>query len=379
MIENKTFYKLNEIMGIAERENNTKRKYVIVNNKQAKHIPVLPNEALGLFKLLAMEVKEKYEGEKIVVIGFAETATAVGAAVSAFFGKNALFLTTTREFIEKKYIIAEFKEEHSHATEQALFCKDEIAFFNMADRIVFVEDEISTGKTILNFINELNNNKILGEKKYSAASLINSMSDENFKIYEGKNIDCLYLIKVLNDFTNPCFNGSIISDTEKDNIKNTDYEYYEFGGKADPRTGVNAMKYLNSCIELSNNIIKNIKKNDFEYKNILVLGTEEFMFPAIFLADKIYGLCKNCRVYTHSTTRSPIVPRNFENYPIINRTRLESIYEQGRKTYIYNLKKYDKVIVLTDAENINYAGVDDLTRALFSYGSKNITFIRWVR
>ena len=378
MNENKTNFKLNDLIGIAERENNTRRNYLIVNNKQAKHVPVSPNEVLYLFNLLAMELKEKYEKEKLVIVGFAETATAVGAAVAVAFGKDALYLTTTREDIKKDYILAEFKEEHSHATEQTLFCKDEMDFFNCADRIVFVEDEISTGKTILNFINELKSNGFLGQKKLSAVSLINSMNLENLKIYNENNVECLFLVKIINNFADTSFFGDVVLDKEINGFKNIDYNFFEVKGKKDPRVGVNALTYIDACNNFSFFIINNIINDITTNEDILVLGTEEFMFPAIFIAEEIRSKFDRCRVYTHSTSRSPIVPRIYKDYPIFNRVKLESIYENNRKTYIYNLRKYNRVIILTDAEKINKNGLNDISKALMAYGNTNITFIRWV-
>ena len=42
-----------ELVRIAKRENNTRRKYLVVNRLQGKHIPVSPKEALQMFRSLA--------------------------------------------------------------------------------------------------------------------------------------------------------------------------------------------------------------------------------------------------------------------------------------------------------------------------------------
>ena len=68
-----------DLVRIARRENNTKRSYLVVNPLQGKHIPVSPKRALKLFADLADTIRNAYAGERLLLIGFAETATAIGA------------------------------------------------------------------------------------------------------------------------------------------------------------------------------------------------------------------------------------------------------------------------------------------------------------
>jgi len=85
----------------------------------------------------------------VLVIGFAETATAIGAAVAVDMNTN--YIQTTREIIDGvDYLF--FSEEHSHATEQKLVKNDIESIIYDIDRIIFVEDEVTTGNTILNII-----------------------------------------------------------------------------------------------------------------------------------------------------------------------------------------------------------------------------------
>lgn len=72
-------YQERDLVKIAKRENNSKRNYLVVDPLQGKHVPVTPSAALNLFKNLAAEIQGKYEGERLLLIGFAETATAIGA------------------------------------------------------------------------------------------------------------------------------------------------------------------------------------------------------------------------------------------------------------------------------------------------------------
>ena len=76
-------YTEKDLVAVAKRENNTKRKYLVVNKLQGKHIPVDPKKSLAMFSELAQQVKKAYADEKILLVGFAETATAIGSAVAA--------------------------------------------------------------------------------------------------------------------------------------------------------------------------------------------------------------------------------------------------------------------------------------------------------
>ena len=87
-----------ELVAIAKREKNVKRNYLVVNRLQGKHIPVKPEKALEMFDSLAEIVLQKMQKKKILVIGFAETATAIGSEVA--IKTKSFFMQTTREEIE---------------------------------------------------------------------------------------------------------------------------------------------------------------------------------------------------------------------------------------------------------------------------------------
>ena len=103
------------------------------------------------------------------------------------------YIQTTREVIEGvEYLY--FSEEHSHATEQKLVKDDVDAVIDDIDRIVFAEDEVTTGKTILNIIDRIEQ-YYPGKVKFSVASLLNGMSKEHLAQYEERKINLHYLVK----------------------------------------------------------------------------------------------------------------------------------------------------------------------------------------
>ncbi len=66
---------------VAKRENNKLRSYLLVNKVQAKHVPAKPQDTLSMMNELGEMVKKAYPKERILVVGFAETATAIGAVM----------------------------------------------------------------------------------------------------------------------------------------------------------------------------------------------------------------------------------------------------------------------------------------------------------
>lgn len=135
-----------DFVRIAKRENNAKRSFLIVNPLQGKHIPVSPSQAISIFSDIAKLIYKEYKNEKLLIIGFAETATAIGSQIA--IDLKCDYIQTTREILnDAQYLF--FSEEHSHATEQKLVRNGLDSKIDSYQRIVFVDDEISTGKTIL--------------------------------------------------------------------------------------------------------------------------------------------------------------------------------------------------------------------------------------
>ena len=110
-------------------------------------------------------------------------------------------------------------------------------------------------------------------------------------------------------------------------------------------------------------------------QRILVVGTEEFMYPALIAAEGLER--EGGEVLCHSTTRSPIVVSREEDYPLGERYELKSLYDARRTTYLYEIGTYDEVAVVTDAASEEREGLYSLINALRSRGNKKIHVIRW--
>ena len=184
-----------ELVRIAKRENNTRRKYLVVNRLQGKHIPVSPKEALQMFRSLAELIKEAYPSERLLMVGFAETATAIGASVA--IECQAAYMQTTREVIDGVDYLY-FSESHSHATEQKLVKTDLDKIIGKTDRIVFIEDEVTTGNTILNIV-RLIQKTYAQPVSFAVASILNGMNEEALENYKNLKIPVHYLVKTAHD------------------------------------------------------------------------------------------------------------------------------------------------------------------------------------
>lgn len=363
-------YTEKDLVRIAKRENNNKRGYLVVDPLQGKHVPAIPAEAINLFKDLSGRVKDKYKDNEILVIGFAETATAIGAQVA--IDLKARYIQTTREQIEGvEYLF--FSEAHSHATEQKLVKDDIDLAFGTVDRIIFVEDEVTTGNTIMNIINLL---RATYSKKidFTILSLLNGMDEEALKRSKNENIDLYYVLKT----DHSCFEDKasvynmdgIYHEVNGDECFN--YKLWDVNGWVNARRLINGDDYGKACELLYENVVNMLKISKDE--SVLVVGTEEFMYPALYIGAKLEAM--GCDVRSHSTTRSPIAVYKEDEYPLHERYKLESVYDKNRVTFLYDIKKYDRVIVVTDSKLSEDGALNSLINAIQQNNDK-IDVVRW--
>lgn len=324
-----------KLFSLAARENNARRGGLIVNYLQAKHIPARPSETIALFDKLADRVNREINENNTVVIGFAETATAIGAELAARLseGRRCTYIHTTREHYPEKYRLALFSEEHSHASEQKLYSDKGLDIFDGAERIIFAEDELTTGKTVLNFISAL---KGKVSCKFSAASIINGMSAEDIEKYASLNISLHYLVK-LDSSAEALKKGISVTsceDMEFDLSSIPDELTLRTDSANDPRLGINGSEYKRYCESLAKTAFEKMKPY-LTQSSVDVIGTEECMYPAVKLGELLEK--QGYDVRCHATTRSPIIPSEAEGYPLFARYRVKSPYDESRRTFIYNL------------------------------------------
>lgn len=376
MILMNTIFGVEELIQIAKRENNHIRNYLYVNPLQGKHIPVSPTLSLTLFKALAKKVEKTYQDESLLIIGFAETATAIGATIAYNAPNVRYYMNTTREDIPgAEYLF--FTESHSHAMEQRLVINGLSEILNRVDRIVFAEDEVTTGNTIEKLIRVIKW-KYGGNTKFGIISILNSMPEQRLQKILSAGIVIDYLHRVPAEYR--------IHEVDKHIYERLEDGYFE--KKKMTADSIQIGNFWN-CRIVADTEVMRLRCDSFveqvlrrlptihEASSILILGTEECMFPGIMVGHVIEKRWKKPKVRFHATTRSPIEVSSDVDYPLHNRSTLRSLYGIDRKTFIYNLEKYDVVLVVSDAAPMQENGLRDLNGALEEYENNNIILIQW--
>ena len=364
---------IEDVIKMAKRHNNPKRDFLFVNTLLGKHIAVQGRDALMMHRALGDKVyelfKEKgWENKKVLLVGFAETATALAQNIMFYslkfkekFPLNIVGYTqTTREELpSNQYTNIAFEEEHSHATSQKLYFDKELDY----DVVLFVEDEITTGNTILNFISQFEKHQ--SGKDYAVASILNWQNDKDAKTFSEKGVEVAFLVR-----------GKMKTELPSFSIKEgKEYDLYqdEVNYKANlslrnnprlPMTVEEFSEYVTFGDNKDKEFSKLISLKDSK-KKTLIIGTEENMFVPIFFAIIIDADVK-------ATTRSPIESSLENGYPISSRLKLNSAYESGRVTYLYDmdLGDYEQFVIFVEEESPVFE--DELTKFLSSYGEVKV-------
>ena len=181
------------------------------------------------------------------------------------------------------------------------------------------------------------------------------------RIFKGYHVKAKTLIRITRN-----------ADIDVQSEKNMREHIISIPGWMNARRFVDAKQYEAACRKLAETVIAETSVKQGE--RVLVIGTEEFMYPALLTGQEIEKM--GCDVRSHSTTRSPIAVSTEEEYPLHCRYELRSLYDPDRKTFIYDLESYDRVIVMTDSALVSLKGLETLTYAL-RMKNENITVIRW--
>lgn len=370
---NKSPFELNDLIHICKRVNNSKREYLFVNRYQGKHIPESPYNILALFDTFVAEVKSKINpSERVLVVGFAETATGIAEYLTYMLSidkkyKNTIVyhLQTSRENYANCPRLFAFDEEHSHAVNQYLYSD---RFLPKFDKVLFVEDEITTGNTILNFINEFK--KLNNTCSYAVSSFLNWQNEKCRKVFEDNNIDRICLVE--GEIKEAVPTLSMIRDNGS-----IDYFTKEYFHKVTPsitsnmlvpnsRKGVDPHSFKSYCEKVQDKVTIGVCGYINQTDSVMVIGTEEFMFYPLMAARDLQ-LSLGCDVKYRATTRSPISASSENSYIIKDSITLPSAYEEGRQTYLYNMNgDYNKMVVVSDAKMSK-----KFKQALMDFAEKN--------
>lgn len=367
-------YTADDVLRVARRHRNEKRSYLLVNPLQGKHMPVAPGRALTMMKALGEKVAAAHPAARLV-IGFAETATAIGAVVANALAPSCLYLQTTREKLAQGEPSIDFLEEHSHAPEQRLALAALEAQLSETDTVVFVDDELSTGRTLANIVEQLQRTlPALGEKKLVAASILNRLTAEDAERLRAHGVECIALVKLAPADYEAQAAGFMTRAAADCRVPSRRYPYrtIALGAHATPRTGVAIRDY--GILWQGAGLVLADRIAWAKHESILVLGTEECMLPGL-LVGRVLEQKGWENVFFHATTRSPIGISDAAGYPIEAGWQIRSFYEAARATYIYNLRPYHHAVIVSDTEREADEAVESLARALRESGCTDIVYL----
>lgn len=351
-----------EEFGIAKRDGNPLREYLIVNKAQSKHYPSDPCETALLCADMGAElVKICPEGNCLAVV-FSETAVGIGALAAKALGERCMLISTTREELPDFCECVTFREAHSHAPLHRLRVRD--INLNEISHIFIIDDEFTTGNTV----------KALAEKILAKCQIpitAHAFAASKASVAALEEIGVKAHAKYIYEELPPQKFPEKYREDEPARSKNPD-KIIVLNALLDIRHGVNCKRYFDESERLCEAVLRELQGEISNVKSIEIIGTEEFCLPPILLG-KI--LAENgVETHVHGVTRSPILPSADKNYPIKTRAVLPSLYDRKRTVYLYNSQACDVTIVFTDSHAIRE---EDLTRLCGACGGKRVFVVKW--
>lgn len=338
---------------VAEREN-PKRRFLFVSRVLGKHLPVdgrlcrVAGAALALRlagdprERIAMEAllqHDAYDGGlllddlarrparmrgSVAVIGFAETATALGHAVADALDADA-YLHTTRRLHSGEPTLT-FTEDHSHAPDQGLHpCG-----LGRYDTVVLVDDELTTGRTAVNLVRSLQ--AYQPQSRYRLAALIDRLSPADHADVQTASRDLGCAMEVVSlrsshdadlpdDDTPPAGRIPHVVHTARPH----DVQELHYQPRAAPLTARTVMSAAHRRVLglQADQLAMQLAGRD------VVLGCGEFMALPSMVAQRL-------RAQTWSTTRSPVRVGRQPGYPITSGLYFDSPDAPGVPGFLYS-------------------------------------------
>lgn len=324
--------KVDNILAFACREN-PKRNFILINKLLGRYTPTSPRIMRNTYNQLVEKIGK---GPSSYVVSFAEAATGLGAGVADSLAKlqndNVYFHHTTRHKLDEELWFT-VDEEHSHAVNHMFYKPNEAMLPSIikSKRLVIVDDEITTGRTIQVLLS-----KIIPHLPYLEevviASIINLMGEDNCLEDVQIDVPIRYVSLLKADITlkkNPDFNPSL---PKKVNSKLSEYQSSSDMG----RCGM-LMPYREK--------LNSINTSD----SAVVIADGEHQYIPFLLAERLEK--KGIDVVFQAINRSPILlcdsilnkhkiktkEKDTENY-------LYNFFPENKSTFVISENKYDGLL-----------------------------------
>ncbi len=302
---------------------------------------------------------------KVAVLGYAETATALGHAVADAL-PGAVYLHSTRRPVGTA-TEAGFEEEHSHASSHLLLAEDPQLL--TGDVLVLVDDELSTGRTVLNTVATVHRRHL--RRRYVVAALVDVRSEGDrvgmaLRAAElGVRLDVVALAsgtltlppdlpaqaaRLLSAHPDVALPTPASTDGQIDRIVPTDWPTAVREGGRHGFTSADRRLLKGALREVAVTIAATLTG-----RRVLVLGFEELMYAPLLLAGMLLDLAVTPALISFSTTtRSPVLAVDEPGYPIRSRLVFPAHDEPADgpgERYAYNVTPgaFDHVVVVVDA------------------------------
>ncbi|HWU20525.1 MAG TPA: phosphoribosyltransferase domain-containing protein [Nocardioides sp.] len=378
-----------ELAGFALRRN-PRRAHLIVSRVLGKHVPAAPSAVLGAARRLAdavRAVEPAAAGPDALVLGYCETATGLGHAVAEHLG--APYLHSTREPVAGLPIAVSFEEEHSHAVAHHLQPGVSVELRG-AGPLVLVDDELTTGRTVLNTIDALHAR--FPRRSYVIATLVDARTAEQQETFRkavadlGLDVRVAALSRVAIGVPADVLERAAealealapppptVAETGGRGEVRVHPAAWPDGLPTGGRNGVTHEQTL-ALVEQARILAEGLAPHIGG--SVLVVGVEELMYLPTLLAAALAER-PGLEVRVQSTTRSPVHAADQPGYAVRRSLVFDAPNQPGRESRLHNLvdpwlatagvpwaeRRCDHVVVVTEAAA---EACSSLTEALRPY------------
>ncbi len=410
---------LTALVGLALRRN-PRRAHLLVSSVLGKHVPTDPRIVYGAGRLLGELVGARLSGARLsgnsadgaaasaratgaallaaaldgdsqaasrlvsqaptglapqaVVLGFAETATALGHCVAVALGCR--YVHSTRRTNTGIEPVAAFAEEHSHAVDHLILARDG-EFLAGNGPLVLVDDELSTGRTARNTVRAVHAQ--WPHSHYVVAALVDLRAEDDQRAMRalavelGVRIDVVALatgsiglpvdlvqtavdlVESLRATTSVQPSSASTSASASSSAAATATAEVEWmplswpaAVSAGARFGVTARQtgqLEHAAAEVARGLAERVGPG-----SVLVLGTEELMYAPLQIATTLAELRPELTVRFSTTTRSPAVAVHDAGYALRTALTFSDPETGADDRFAYNVAGGDwhTVVVVID-------------------------------
>jgi hypothetical protein len=317
-------------------------------------------------------------GSSVTVLGYAETATALGHLVAEALDAD-VYLHSTRRSVPGASAAGGFAEEHSHATEHLLLPSDP-GVLTGSGPLVLVDDELSTGRTVANTLRTLH--LLAPRSHYVVAALVDLRTPQDHAVLQrlaaelGSRVDVVALaagtVRVPEDVlvagaalvaahapgaavgagsgtpvpTLPVLTLPVLADPVRVDLG------WPVALPDGGRHGVLRAHRARLEVELPT-MAARLAATLPRTGEVLVLGFEELMHAPLRLAEALADAYPGLVVRSSTTTRSPVLAVDAAGYAIRHRLVFaahDHPADGPGERYAYNIApgRFDAVVLVVD-------------------------------